>query len=92
MEFSGFNPEVLSGRIRKIQSVAQEYLSEPPGDSVIDEWVGFRPMSYDDLPIIGRPVKYKNLCLWFVWDKIAFYFSKLQLKKTGKRSQVRGFA
>jgi D-amino-acid dehydrogenase len=61
MEFSGFNPEVLSGRIRKIRSDTQEYLSEPLGDSIIDEWAGFRPMCYDDIPIIGRPNNHKNL-------------------------------
>jgi len=63
MEFSGFNSKVLPGRIRQIRSVAQEYLSEPLGDLEIEQWAGFRPMCYDDLPIIGRPAKYQNMLL-----------------------------
>jgi D-amino-acid dehydrogenase len=33
---------------------AAEYLHEPVGPVKREEWFGWRPMTWDDLPIIGR--------------------------------------
>jgi D-amino-acid dehydrogenase len=32
----------------------REYLREPTGPVKREEWFGWRPMTFDDLPIIGR--------------------------------------
>jgi D-amino-acid dehydrogenase len=61
MEFSGFNSDILAGRIQNLTSAAGEYLKEPIGAPVIEEWVGMRPMVYDDLPIIDRAPNQHNL-------------------------------
>ena len=63
MEFSGFNSKVHPNRILQIRSDAEEYLSEPLEGAAIEEWTGFRPMCYDDLPIIGRSAFINNLVI-----------------------------
>jgi D-amino-acid dehydrogenase len=61
MEFSGFNSDILARRIQNLISGANEYLKEPVGEPVMEEWVGMRPMVYDDLPIIDRAPNHPNL-------------------------------
>ena len=61
MEFSGFNSDILARRIQNLTSGANEYLREPVGEPVMEEWVGMRPMVYDDLPIIDRAPNHPNL-------------------------------
>jgi D-amino-acid dehydrogenase len=61
MEFSGFNSDMLARRIQNLISGANEYLKEPVGEPEMEEWVGMRPMVYDDLPIIDRVPNYPNL-------------------------------
>jgi D-amino-acid dehydrogenase len=63
MEFSGFNSDIISGRIQNLASAAKAYLNEPIGQPVVEEWVGMRPMVYDDLPIIGRAPNQHNLII-----------------------------
>ena len=63
MEFSGFNSDIISGRIQNLASAAKAYLNEPIGQPVVEEWVGMRPMVYDDLPIIGRSPNQHNLII-----------------------------
>ena len=61
MEFSGFNSDIIARRIQNLTSAAAEYLKEPLGEPVMEEWVGMRPMVYDDLPIIDRAPNHSNL-------------------------------
>jgi D-amino-acid dehydrogenase len=61
MEFSGFNSDILARRIQNLISGANEYLKEPIGEPDMEEWVGMRPMVYDDLPIIDRAPNHPNL-------------------------------
>jgi D-amino-acid dehydrogenase len=61
MEFSGFNSDISARRIRNLTAAAAEYLQAPLSDSVLEEWVGMRPMVYDDLPIIDRAPDHHNL-------------------------------
>ena len=42
---------------------AAEYLIEPEGPAVVEEWYGWRPMTYDDLPILGRTASLQNVVL-----------------------------
>jgi D-amino-acid dehydrogenase len=61
MEFSGFNTDILARRVQNLITGANEYLKEPVGKPVMEEWVGMRPMVYDDLPIIDRAPNHANL-------------------------------
>ncbi len=63
MEFSGFSTTLSTERIAVLKSAAAEYLREPLGRPVVEEWTGLRPMTYDDLPVIDRAVGFKNLFL-----------------------------
>jgi len=61
MEFSGYNSDLNPRRLARLVDGAKQYLKEPLGHPVIEEWSGFRPMTYDDLPIIDRAPQYENL-------------------------------
>jgi D-amino-acid dehydrogenase len=63
MEFSGFNTTVRRERIQNLKTAAREYLKAPPAEAVGEEWIGLRPMTFDDLPIIGRAPRHRNLIL-----------------------------
>ncbi len=61
MEFSGFDTTLNKKRLAKLISGAKEYLSTYISQPVIEEWNGFRPMVYDDMPIIDQSPLHKNL-------------------------------
>lgn len=63
MEFSGFDDKLNAKRLAALERGAHEYLREPFGDEVRERWYGWRPMTYDDLPIIGKSPKHENLFL-----------------------------
>mgnify|MGYP001814959783 CR=1 FL=1 len=54
MEFAGFDDSIPEFRIRQLQDSARPYLREPVGPVIEDTWYGWRPMTWDSLPIIGR--------------------------------------
>ena len=53
MEFSGYDATLNRRRLDALERGAREYLRQPTGPSKIEEWFGWRPMTFDDLPIIG---------------------------------------
>jgi D-amino-acid dehydrogenase len=53
MEFSGYDATLNRRRLEALERGAREYLHQPTGPSKIEEWFGWRPMTFDDLPIIG---------------------------------------
>ncbi len=63
MEFSGYGLEINPKRIARIKNAAARYLKKPFGTSLMKARSDLRPMSYDDLPIIGRPQNHRNLFL-----------------------------
>ncbi len=63
MEFSGYGLAINPKRIARIKNAAARYLKEPLGTPLLEERSDLRPMSYDDLPIIGRPQNHRNLFL-----------------------------
>ena len=63
MEFAGYDTSLNRARLEALKRGAAEYLIEAEGPQVVEEWYGWRPMTYDDLPILGRPAKLKNLML-----------------------------
>lgn len=54
MEFSGYDSALNRRRLDALERGSREYLREPVGPAKREEWYGWRPMTYDDLPIIGR--------------------------------------
>ena len=46
-----------------MKTAAREYLKTPPAETVQEEWIGLRPMTFDDLPIIDRAPRHRNLIL-----------------------------
>jgi D-amino-acid dehydrogenase len=53
MEFSGFDDTLNERRLAALERGAAEYLHEPVGPVVRERWFGWRPMTSDDIPIIG---------------------------------------
>ncbi|MGQ3058275.1 MAG: NAD(P)/FAD-dependent oxidoreductase, partial [Nevskia sp.] len=63
MEFAGYDTRLNRVRLDALARGAAEYLHEPIGPKVEEEWFGWRPMTPDDLPIIGRAPGLANLTL-----------------------------
>ena len=63
MEFSGYDSTLNRTRLDALKRGAAEYLHEPEGPQLVEEWYGWRPMTYDDLPILGRAASLRNLLL-----------------------------
>lgn len=63
MEFSGFDDTLNTRRLAALERGAAEYLHQPVGPEVRERWFGWRPMSVDDIPIIGPVPGRKGLWL-----------------------------
>lgn len=63
MEFSGFNKVLNKKRLMKLISGAKQYLKTDIEQPIVEEWTGLRPMTCDDLPIIGHAPRTDNLFL-----------------------------
>ncbi len=63
MEFAGFDSSIPDFRIQQLQDSARPYLREPVGPEVTETWYGWRPMTWDSLPIIGRVPGFDNALL-----------------------------
>jgi D-amino-acid dehydrogenase len=63
MEFSGYAEGINRVRIDALRRGAADGLRQPEGPSLLEEWWGWRPMSVDELPIIGRSARWSNLLL-----------------------------
>jgi len=63
MEFAGYDTSLNRARLDALKRGATEYLREPEGAQIVEEWYGWRPMTPDDLPILGRAPLVDNLVL-----------------------------
>ncbi len=54
MEFAGYNDTLNRSRIGLLTDAAKLYLRDPLAEPVMEEWWGWRPMTFDGLPIIDR--------------------------------------
>lgn len=61
MEFAGFDDSIRERRINLLVAGAKPYLNEPTADPVLERWFGWRPMTYDGLPIIGALPRMPNV-------------------------------
>lgn len=53
MEFSGYDSSLNRRRLDALERGAAEYLHAPVGPRKVEEWFGWRPLTPDDLPLIG---------------------------------------
>jgi len=60
MEFSGYDSSIPAHRIDHLRHAAEHYLVEPHADPVLETWYGWRPMTWDSLPIIGQVPHLEN--------------------------------
>jgi D-amino-acid dehydrogenase len=60
MEFAGFNGAIPDHRVRQLTSLATQFIEMPRDPTVRHRWMGWRPMTWDSLPIIGRPARLGN--------------------------------
>jgi D-amino-acid dehydrogenase len=63
MEFAGYDASLNRARLDALKRAAAEYLREPEGPAVVEQWFGWRPMTPDDLPLIGRAPGLENLVM-----------------------------
>jgi D-amino-acid dehydrogenase len=61
MEFAGYDDSIRPARLQLLKDGAAPYLREPYCDPVEETWYGWRPMTYDSLPIIDRTPRYENV-------------------------------
>lgn len=63
MEFAGYDTTIPEHRIRQLRESAEPYLRSPFTNTTLETWYGWRPMTWDSLPIIGRVPKLQNAFL-----------------------------
>ena len=63
MEFAGYDATLHRRRLDLLRDGARHYLHEPFGEPVEEEWFGWRPMTYDGKPIIGRSPALANVVI-----------------------------
>lgn len=60
MEFAGFDSAIPERRVEQLIGAAGDYIELPADRSPRQRWTGWRPMTWDSLPIIGRPRRLDN--------------------------------
>lgn len=63
MEFAGYDTSLNARRLRLLRDAAALYLREPHPEPLLEAWYGWRPMTPDSLPHIGRAPGIENLFL-----------------------------
>ena len=63
MELVGYDESIDPRRIELLRTNSRHYLHEPDAEPVEERWTGFRPMTPDGLPIIGKAAPWKNVYL-----------------------------
>ncbi len=63
MEFAGYDDSIRPERLQLLKDGAEPYLREPYCEPVEEKWFGWRPMTYDSLPIIDRSPRYENVII-----------------------------
>jgi D-amino-acid dehydrogenase len=61
MEFAGYDESIRPARLQLLKDGAAPYLYQPYCDAIEETWYGWRPMTYDSLPIIDRCPRYENV-------------------------------
>ena len=61
MEFAGYDTRIDPRRLQALRDGAEVYLQQPVCEPVQEEWYGWRPMTYDGLPVIDRTPAMENV-------------------------------
>ncbi|GIW82785.1 MAG: amino acid dehydrogenase [Gemmatales bacterium] len=61
MEFAGYDATLDRRRLAILTNGARHYLHEPTCEPVEEEWFGWRPMTYDSVPIIDASPAWRNV-------------------------------
>ncbi len=61
MEFSGYDESITPNRLQLLRSGAKHYLRVPYCEPEVETWYGWRPMTFDSLPIIDRSPRWGNV-------------------------------
>ena len=60
MELAGYDESINRRRLALLTKAAEIYLHEPHCQPIEEEWWGWRPLSADDKPFIGRAPSFQN--------------------------------
>lgn len=60
MEFVGYDTSLPPKRLELLRSAARQGLVDPLGDELREQWYGWRPMTWDGLPLVGRSPALEN--------------------------------
>lgn len=63
MEFVGYDSTLRQERLRLLREGSRPYLREPYCEPTQEEWYGWRPMTYDSMPIIDRSPIMENVMI-----------------------------
>ena len=63
MEFVGFDSTVPAHRMEQLRTSADDYLLSDFSEMEETQWSGWRPMTWDSLPMIGRLPGIENTCI-----------------------------
>ncbi len=63
MEFAGYDTTMNPKRLQLLRDGAALYLHEPLAEPVLESWYGWRPMTPDSLPFIGKLPAFDNVYL-----------------------------
>jgi D-amino-acid dehydrogenase len=63
MEFAGYDTSIHPGRLQLLRDGAAPYLLEPECEPIEETWYGWRPMTWDSVPIIDRSPALSNVLI-----------------------------
>jgi D-amino-acid dehydrogenase len=63
MEFAGYDDSIRPERLQLLRDGAAPYLRKPYCEPVQEAWYGWRPMTYDGLPVIDRSPTFANVVI-----------------------------
>jgi len=63
MEFVGYDTSIAPQRLQLLRDGAAPYLQEPECEPIEQTWYGWRPMTWDSLPIIDRSPTLSNVMI-----------------------------
>jgi D-amino-acid dehydrogenase len=63
LEFAGYDSSLNPARLGALVRGAHRYLRFAPSARIQEQWFGWRPMTPDDLPILGRAPGWRNVSL-----------------------------
>ncbi len=61
MEFVGYDESIRPERLQLLRSGAEHYLRTPHCEPELETWYGWRPMTYDSLPVIDASPRWGNV-------------------------------